>query len=143
VQVKCLSSESIEYLVGQAKLPTREVSIEPSKCLVEWFGLFDKNGNASGEIQMSICRVCVSNVSAGTLSSEVAGKPVAFSGLYKMTAGSTMPQFSSHFQTNTWSKCASDKFELRVGPNYDKNKQKKPSGESLMELVGVEQGLTK
>ena len=62
------------------------------------------------------------------------------------TAGSTFPAFSNENDTcegripypNTWSSCDPNSFNLRVGPDYSKNKRKEPSSASLMEIVGVE-----
>jgi hypothetical protein len=56
-----------------------------------------------------------------------------------MIAGSTIRNISEQaIDDNSWSACPADHFELRVGPNYDKNKQKRPSPDSLMTLVGME-----
>jgi hypothetical protein len=38
----------------------------------------------------------------------------------------------------TWCRCSSKLFELRVGPNYERYKQKSASDDALMDLVGVE-----
>lgn len=38
----------------------------------------------------------------------------------------------------TWNSCLAETFSLRVGPNYNLNKQKAPSECALMELVGVD-----
>ncbi len=55
------------------------------------------------------------------------------------TAGLTMPKAEGATPNdNTWSNSDASTFSLRVGPNYEKNKQKAPSGKALMELVGVD-----
>jgi hypothetical protein len=41
---------------------------------------------------------------------------------------------------NTWSRCDPVSFKLRIGPNYDKSKQKGPSSDEFYEVVGVEYG---
>lgn len=60
----------------------------------------------------------------------------------KMKAGETFPESENSMKgdkaSNSWSKCDPSSFDLRVGPNYAKNKNKKPSLGSLMEIVGVE-----
>lgn len=64
----------------------------------------------------------------------------------KPTAGSTFPAFSNEDTTtegvvpppNTWSTCDPTSFNLRVGPDYARNKLKEPSSGSLLEIVGVE-----
>ena len=64
----------------------------------------------------------------------------------KLTAGSTFPSFLNENDTcegripspNTWSLCDPNSFNLRVGPDYNKNKRKEPSSAPLMEIVGVE-----
>jgi hypothetical protein len=38
----------------------------------------------------------------------------------------------------TWSSCDPNRFNLRIGPDYTKNKLKQPSQGSLMNVVGVE-----
>lgn len=57
-------------------------------------------------------------------------------------AGETFPESENDVEgeksPNTFSKCDPSSFDLRVGPNYPKNKCKKPSLGSLMEIVGVE-----
>jgi hypothetical protein len=57
-------------------------------------------------------------------------------------AGETFPESENDVKgensPNTFSKCDPSSFDLRVGPNYAKNKCKKPSLGSLMEIVGVE-----
>lgn len=55
------------------------------------------------------------------------------------TAGSTMPKAEGATpKDNTWSNSNASTFSLRRGPNYEKNKQKAPSADALMELVGVD-----
>ena len=41
-------------------------------------------------------------------------------------------------ENQTWSKCPSESFHLRVGPNYSSNKKKAPSPQALLEMVGVD-----
>ena len=41
-------------------------------------------------------------------------------------------------ESNSWSKVDSSEFHLRIGPNYNSNKQKASSPPSLMTIVGVE-----
>ena len=40
--------------------------------------------------------------------------------------------------SNTWSKCLSSVFHLRIGPNYSKNGLKAPSNEALYNIVGID-----
>jgi hypothetical protein len=64
----------------------------------------------------------------------------------KPTAGESFPLFTSEVNStgscgalpDTWSKCDPASFNLRVGPDYSKNKRKEPSVGSLLEIVGVE-----
>lgn len=39
---------------------------------------------------------------------------------------------------NTWSRCLSSVFHLRVGPNYAKNGNKAPSNDALYNIVGID-----
>lgn len=39
---------------------------------------------------------------------------------------------------HTWEGCDASTFQMRIGPNYNWNKQKAPSAKALYELVGVE-----
>ena len=39
---------------------------------------------------------------------------------------------------NTWSGQISSTFELRIGPDYERNKKKAPAGMSLFELMGMD-----
>lgn len=39
---------------------------------------------------------------------------------------------------NSWSSCNAETFSLRIGPNYNRNKQKGPSPTSFYEVAGVE-----
>ena len=39
---------------------------------------------------------------------------------------------------NTWSGQTSSSFELRIGPDYDRNKKKAPAGMPLFELMGMD-----
>ena len=57
-----------------------------------------------------------------------------------MRAGSTFHREGSGdgISGNSWRSCSASSFDLRIGPNYDRNKQKRPSPEALMELVGME-----
>jgi Protein ENHANCED DISEASE RESISTANCE 2, C-terminal len=55
----------------------------------------------------------------------------------KPIAGSTFPYFegvSPNVDCHTWSKCDHRKFKVRVGPNYNRNKQKAPSAQPLFEV---------
>jgi hypothetical protein len=64
----------------------------------------------------------------------------------KPTAGESFPLFTAEVNSagscgalpDTWSKCDPASFNLRVGPDYSKNKRKEPSVGSLLEIVGVE-----
>lgn len=40
--------------------------------------------------------------------------------------------------SQTWSKCPSDSFSMRVGPKYAKNKLKAPAPPALLEVMGVD-----
>jgi hypothetical protein len=40
--------------------------------------------------------------------------------------------------SNTWTKCASSVYHLRIGPNYSKNGNKAPSNEALYNIVGID-----
>lgn len=68
--------------------------------------------------------------------------PSAKAGLLR--AGSTMFKImGADFDedtliANSWSTCNAETFSLRIGPNYNKNKQKGPSPPSLYEVAGVE-----
>lgn len=62
-------------------------------------------------------------------------------------AGQTMPKCTldrkdekADYQgvDNTWANGVSSKFNVRQGPNYNSNKKKAPSNQSLMTLVGVD-----
>jgi hypothetical protein len=58
----------------------------------------------------------------------------------KIRAGTTL-KFSGDVSTalpNSWSVCDPSDFSLRVGPDYNRNKLKKPSVGSAMETVGVD-----
>ena len=39
---------------------------------------------------------------------------------------------------NTWSEQISSTFELRIGPDYERNKKKAPAGTPLFELLGMD-----
>ncbi len=39
---------------------------------------------------------------------------------------------------NSWSSCGAETFSMRIGPNYNKHKQKGPSATALYEFAGVE-----
>ena len=62
------------------------------------------------------------------------------------TAGATFPASTTASNgkgeatpgSNTWSTCDASSFNLRVGPDYNRNKKKEPSCPSLSEIVGVE-----
>lgn len=41
-------------------------------------------------------------------------------------------------EENSYSECPHESFKLRIGPNYNKNKKKEASNESLYDLVGIE-----
>ena len=58
-------------------------------------------------------------------------------------AGTTIPRGEEsdgkgENPNNTWSPCDATTFSLRVGPNYNRNKQKAPSAPALLDIVGVE-----
>jgi hypothetical protein len=58
-------------------------------------------------------------------------------------AGTTIPRGEEsdgkgEYPNNTWSPCDATTFSLRIGPNYNRNKQKAPSAPALLDIVGVE-----
>lgn len=66
----------------------------------------------------------------------ITGKPIA---------GETFPNFDEGKSSgidgvtaDTFSKCDPSSFNLRVGPDYSRQKRKEPSVGSLLEIVGVE-----
>lgn len=55
--------------------------------------------------------------------------------------GCTLPftdGVSPNVPTNSWGKTDHRHFKLRIGPNYDRNKQKAPSGPPLYEIFAVD-----
>ena len=55
-----------------------------------------------------------------------------------LKAGSTLPRSQQEQTSCTWSDCPSSRFNLRVGPDYARNKHKAPSPAAMMNVVGVE-----
>lgn len=55
--------------------------------------------------------------------------------------GSTYPEAKTDFRTappHTWTKIDSSFFNVRIGPDYNRNKKKAPSGPSLYEAFAVD-----
>lgn len=45
---------------------------------------------------------------------------------------------SESLPANTWSQVDASSFQLRTGPDYQRNKEKAPSGPAYYEIIGAE-----
>ncbi len=91
---------------------------------------------------LSLLSFC-SRSTPGSMATPVLG-PVAHRGsnplpVEKHIAGSTMQRVGlNEAAPHSWSPANASSFQVRIGPDYNKNKAKAPSGPSLYELVAVD-----
>ena len=92
--------------------------------------------NEEREARLQAVRVELGLENSSSSSSTTPTAPTA-SDEGKPVAGATYP-YSDTQEQHTWSKADHRNFQLRIGPNYDRNKKKAPSSAPLYEIFAVD-----